>query len=120
MVKVFIANSSPEISQMANDIYLICRNLVMLGEHPSIETYGRFNVPATMFNSRAKAKEQIYHIKPDPRLAQPAHYYPARKSNVSEFNYAGKEFFKVGGERTEAFMEHTADPYPEYNSKSTF
>jgi hypothetical protein len=118
MVKVFISDSSPEITQLANDIYLICRKFVMLGESPTVETYGRFNVPITLFNSRTKAKEQIYRIKPDPRLAQPAHYYPARKTNVGEFNYAGKEFFKIGGDRTEEFMEHTADPYPEYNNKS--
>lgn len=119
MVKVFMYDGGSEIKQMAKEIYLICRDLVFRGEYPSIETYGRFNVPITLFNSRSKTKEQIYKIKPDMKLQQPNNYYPARNRARVKFDYAGKEFFKIGGERTNKFIEHTDNPYPEFTTSSS-
>ena len=116
MAKVFMYDS--KVKQMAKEIYLICRDLVVRGENPSIEVYGRFNIPITLFNSRSKTKEQIYKIKPDVRLMQPNNYYPSRGRRPAPFDYSKKEFFKIGGERTDAFITHGENPYPEFTSES--
>lgn len=117
LVKLF-SSSDPKIKITAEEQYLRCRELVELGDTPSIEVYGEYNFTHSYLNSMKNTKERIYSIKAD--SLQPPRMYPKPTECINDKNFdpESSEYFMTDSRKLDNFIEWTLDPYPEYNSKS--
>lgn len=117
LVKIF-SDKDPKIVFTAEEQYLRCRYLIMEGEYPSIEVYGKYNFTQSYLNSIKRNKEIIYTIRA-PQL-QPSNMYPKPPEcvNNKEFDPETSEYFMTDERKLDSFIEWTLDPYPEYNNKS--
>lgn len=117
LVKIF-SSSIKKIIFTAEEQYLRCRQLVMGGQYPTIETYGKYNFTHSYLNRIKKDKERIYHIR-SPNL-QPSNMYPKPPECINDksFDPEKSDYFKTDKRELENFVKWTLDPYPEYTTSS--
>lgn len=117
LVKIF-SSENPKIKFTAEEQYLRCRQLVLDGEHPSIEVYGSDNFTHSRLNSMKRDKEKIYNIKA--AQLQPGNMYPKPPEclNNKDFDPETSEYFMTDARKMDGFIEWTLDPYPEFTNKS--
>jgi hypothetical protein len=117
LIRIF-SSDSKKIVFTAEEQYVKCKYLVIGGEPPSIEVYGKHNFSLSTLVSIRKDKEKIYRIKS--KQIQPSNFYlsPLNCNINKSFDYESSEYFTTDARKLNGFNEKSIDPYPEYNSNS--
>jgi hypothetical protein len=117
LIRIF-SSKDPKIIFTSEEQYVRCRYLVIAGDYPSVEVYGKYNFTHKDLNSTKIQKERIYSIKS--KQLQPLNMYPTPPecTNNGKFDPETSEYFMNDARKMESLIDWTLDPYPEYNIRS--